>query len=367
MTCRVEIVGRSDRGLVREANEDAILAADLDAGTVLDLSQSAVLDGERGPLLVLCDGMGGNAGGATASALACHSIFEATHSCPATTDRAVLARNLRRAVRLANQDVAAAALANKELQGMGTTVSAAALVDNTAVLAQVGDSRVYVLRGQRLSQITRDQSVVAAMVQSGQLSEDRAAYSMQRGRILQAVGSSEDVEVSLSIAELRSGDRILMCSDGLHEYVAHDAMRVSCGLDSIEESVRKLLSLALAAGGADNISVLIAEVTGPPLGEPVTGEDEVRFTELDPSLEGESALSTTSYVGRRLAHKAGLRKDAWPRALPATSQHPAVPEGAALAGPAERALAKQGRVGPWAWALIAGALIVGIALVVGLW
>ncbi len=350
---------------MREVNEDAILVADLDARAVLEVSSGHVADGERGPLLVLCDGMGGSAAGDVASAMACQCICDVMLASPSTSDRAVLARNLRRAVRHANQVVAAAAAADKKLHGMGTTVSAAALVANTVVLAQVGDSRAYVLRGQRLSQITRDQSVVSALVQAGTLSEERAAYSMQRGRILQAVGADTDVEVSLSIAELRAGDRIVLCSDGLHEMVDHLAMTRACGIVPIDAATRALVDLANANGGMDNISVLLAEVTGPPLKDPVAGEDELRFTELDPAQEGESALSTTSMVGRRLAHKAGLRKDPWPRALPATAQHPIVPE-ETVEGPAQRALAKETHVGFLAWFALLGIAALGLAYALGL-
>ncbi len=342
-----------------------MLVANLDSSEVLSLAEPQIVEGERGPLLVLCDGMGGTAGGEVASGMACAEIHKATQGSPPTQDRAVLARNLRRAVRLANQAVVARAKADKSLRGMGTTVSCAALVSNTVVLAQVGDSRAYVLRGKTLSQITRDQSVVRALMQSGQLSKERAAYSMQRGQILQAVGASADVEVSLSIAELRNGDRIVLCSDGLHESVQHDAMAKACAMESMQDATASLIKLAHDEGGMDNISVLLAEVHGGDLRAPVLGEDEVRFTELDPNLEGESALSSTSMVGRRLAHRAGIRKGAAPARLPATAQHPAIPEDE-VAGPAQRALAAQGRVHFLGWFAIIGISLLGLAYALGL-
>lgn len=308
--------------------------------------------GQRGPLLVVCDGMGGEAGGEVASSLACSSIQQAMQACPPTRDRSVLARNLRAAVRQANQEVCAAAALDKKLRGMGTTVSAAAIVGNTAVVAQVGDSRVYILRGKSLTQITRDQSVVSALVQSGQLSEERAAHSMQRGRVLQALGASADVDVSLSVAELREADRLLLCSDGLHEFVAHAEIAEACAIAELEEAAAKLVSLANDAGGADNVSVLLAELRGGGLAKAMPGDDELRFTEFDPSLEGAMALSSTSIVGRRLAHQAGLRKDAWPLAIPATSQHPVV-HGDEAPGAAEKALAASSKIGIRGWAVIA--------------
>jgi protein phosphatase len=348
----VEIAGRSETGPVRESNEDRCLIIDLDESREIELGGVTLTKGTRGPLLVICDGMGGQAAGEVASALACATIHQALQACAETNTRAILARNLRNAVRQANHEIYTASNADKKLRGMGTTVSAAAIVDNTAVIAQVGDSRAYILRGQRLTQITRDQSVVAALVQSGQLSEERAPYSMQRGRVLQALGNDVDVDVSLSIAELRDGDRLLLTSDGLHEFVSHEAITEATAIEDIEEATEGLIELSFQAGGADNVSVILAEVRGGELSPPMDGDDELRFTELDPSLEGEGALSTTSMVARRLAHKAGLRKDGWPLRIPATSQHSVV-TGKENQGPAERVLHTGGRIPLVIWAFIA--------------
>ncbi len=348
----VEIAGRSETGTVRDNNEDRCLLVDLDEKRELPLGAATQTQGTRGPLLVICDGMGGQAAGEVASGLACTTIHEAVQACTATDNRAILARNLRNAVRQANHEIYSASLADKNLRGMGTTVSVVAIVGNTAVIAQVGDSRAYVLRGECLTQITRDQSVVAALVQTGKLSEERAQYSMQRGRVLQALGNDEDVDVSLSIAELRDGDRLLLSSDGLHEFVSHEAITKATGIENIETATDSLIELSLLAGGADNVSVILAEVRGGDLMEPMAGDDELRFTELDPSLEGELALSSTSMVARRLAHKAGLRKDGWPLRIPATSQHSVV-TGEEDKLPADGSFEAGGRMPIAAWAVIA--------------
>ncbi len=355
MALGLEIVGLSDRGLVREGNEDSILVADLDAGEVLSGEEAVAISGSRGALLVLCDGMGGSVGGEVASSMACQSIFRALSECPPADDRAVLARNLRRAVRLANLDIGGASSEDSTLHGMGTTVSAAALVGRTLVIAQVGDSRVYVQRGEVLRQVTRDQSVVSALVNSGQLSEERAPYSMQRGRILQAVGTMPDVDVSLSIAELCRGDRILLCSDGLHDSVEHGVLESSgAKADELEGLAAEYLELAHAGGGADNISLILANVLD---GPDADDESDLPYAELDPDLEGEAAVTTTSMVGRRLAHQAGLRKEPGPRRLPQTAQHPAISEDE-YPGPAERALAAGSSVSPWVLAGV-GCIVLG--------
>lgn len=352
----VEIAGRCELGLVRTRNEDTILVADLDAQRKLNLDVPQESRGERGPLLIVCDGMGGVAGDDVASQLASKVIYQAMRKAVRGDNRAVLARSLRRALRQANQEISAAGAADKRLRGMGTTVSAAAFVGNTAVLAQVGDSRAYVLRNDTLTQITRDQSVVSALVQAGKLSEEQAPYSMQRGRILQALGSDTDVEVSLSIAELRAGDRLLLCSDGLHGQVSDDEIRLALGAGSIDEAAASLVRLANAAGGDDNVSVIIARVSGQAFSE-ASPDDELRFTEIDHAETGLSALSSTSLVGRRLAHKAGIRDDPWPKTIPSTSQHPVVRQPLGLA---ERTLAESSRLSRRHYLAIACVVVAGL-------
>jgi protein phosphatase len=352
----VELFGLSEVGLVRESNEDSCLVVDLDSGEELGFEHPQRVCGSRGPLLIVCDGMGGSVAGEIASKVASQAIANRMRESAETSEREILARHLRAAVRQANQEVAAAAAADKSRKGMGTTASVAAIVGNTAVFAQVGDSRAYVLRDEKIAQITRDQSVVSALVHSGRLTKERAPYSMQRGRVLQALGTNEDVEVSLSIAELCEGDKILLCSDGLHEFVKDERIAEVCRESSIEEAVTTLIADANQAGGSDNITVLLAEVRGGGLEAPGQGENELGFTELDPSLEGTMALSTTSIVGRRLAHRAGISQRAFPLVVPATSQHPVVSE--ADIGPAEKTLTQRSKIGFAGWALIA---CVGVA------
>lgn len=321
----VRISAFSDPGQARGENQDSVLVVDLQSEDALDDSiGEGEICSERGPLLLVADGMGGSAGGREASRMACEIVLREMRQAPPTENRAILARTLRRALRVANQEIFEAAAQNKKLKGMGTTASVAALAQNTLVVAQIGDSRVYVLRGDSLTQVTRDQSVVSAMVSAGTLSEERAKYSMQKGRVLQALGAAADVEVSLSIAQLRKGDRILLCSDGLHGFVDDEAIAGACHEKLLSTATDSLRKLAYARGAPDNVSVIIAEVQGPTLKEPVAGVDQLHFMELDPSAkEGEAALTTTSLVQRRLAHKAGLRSDA-PKRLPNTAQHKAI-------------------------------------------
>src|SRR5262245_8795302 len=275
--------------------------------------------GDRGPLLVVCDGMGGVEGGEVASELAAETLWREMKATPATRDPEVFARLLRRAARVANHEVFAMAKRKPGLRGMGTTLSAAGVIGDRLIIATVGDSRAYVLREGSLVQVTRDQSLQSALLAAGHTPGEAASAG---GAILQALGVGDDVEPSLSIIEIRRGDRILMCSDGLHGLVGDPALAVLLSLPhTVEESVRLLVSAARAAGGTDNITAVVAQVGGERLVEPKDADDLPKFREFDPQREGDPALTSTSYVARRLAAKIGLPTSSIPPSIPVTGQH----------------------------------------------
>src|SRR6185436_17400320 len=172
----VIVAAASDVGQVRDHNEDQFLVGDLDGGQVVE---PAALEpwrhqGLRGPLLVVCDGMGGVEGGEIASELAAQVMWREMRATPATRDPEVFARLLRRAARVANHDVHAMSRREPGLRGMGTTLSAAGVVGDRLIIATVGDSRAYVLRAGILVQVTRDQSLQSALIAAGH-NEDEAA------------------------------------------------------------------------------------------------------------------------------------------------------------------------------------------------
>ncbi len=208
----IAVAAASDVGQVREHNEDSLLVGDLDAGELVELGDEPwKRAADRGPLLVVCDGMGGVEGGEVASQLAAEVLWREMKATPATRDAEVFARLLRRATRVANHDVHAMAKREPGLRGMGTTVSAAGIVGDRLVIATVGDSRAYVLRDGALVQVTRDQSLAFALLAAG---HDPNEAANAGSAILQALGVGDAVEPSLSIIELRRGDRVLLCSDG---------------------------------------------------------------------------------------------------------------------------------------------------------
>jgi len=367
------IAGGSDVGQVREHNEDYLMCGDLDAGKLVELERLAGApwqsQARRGALLVVCDGMGGVEGGEVASELAAQVIWREMQDTPATRDPEVFARLLRRAVRVANHDVHAMARREPGLRGMGTTVSAAGMINDRLIIATVGDSRAYILRSGALVQVTQDQSLHSALIAAGHTEGEAASAG---GAILQALGVGDDVEPSLSIIELRRGDRILMCSDGLHGLVGEPALALLMSEPhNVSEAVKLLISAARAAGGSDNITAIVCRVDGERLIEPKSDDDLPKFREFDPQREGDPALTSTSYVARRLAARIGIPTASIPPSIPVTGQHavlrssighrvPATSTPVDLEGPARRRLATNRRLW-WVWYLVIGAVACVIA------
>jgi protein phosphatase len=352
----IAVAGASDVGAVRDHNEDSYVVGDLDAGTEVDVADTWRAAAERGVLMVVCDGMGGVEGGEVASELAAKAIWREMKATPATTDPEVFARLLRRATRVANNEVFAMSRREIGLRGMGTTVSAAGVVGDRLVIATVGDSRAYVLRAGAIVQVTHDQSLSSALLAAG---HDQQIAEQAGSAILQALGVGPDVDPSLSIIELRRGDRVLLCSDGLHGLVGDPALAVLMSEPhTVAQAVMLLITAARAAGGPDNITAIVAHVAGERLAPPASDDDLPSFREFDPQKEGAPALTGESYVARRLAARIGLPSETIPPSIPVTGQHAILrsrigirlPQTALpiedAEGPARRVLA-QGRLAWW--------------------
>ncbi|HVV84067.1 MAG TPA: protein phosphatase 2C domain-containing protein, partial [Kofleriaceae bacterium] len=317
---RIRGFGRSDIGRVRERNEDAFALGDLDHGTLWPGDDEIVSEGARGIFAVVCDGMGGAAGGDVASELAVETTWRELKQGQATDDPEIAARILRRAVRLANQRVHGESRREPGLRGMGTTLSGCFVAGDCLVSAQIGDSRVYVLRRGNLVQVTRDQTVGQALRVAGRITEEEANYLAGGGTILQALGVAPDVEPSLSLCSLRRGDRVLLCSDGLTNQLGESTIATILGdRRGLDQLTQALIDGACAVGGYDNITAVVLDVEGDALPPPVDDPaDRPRFVEFDPREEGPRALTSTSNVARRLAARAGLGPDPGPPIVPAT-------------------------------------------------
>lgn len=233
----------SDKGLVREINEDSV----------------AVL--EAYGLAILADGMGGYNAGEVASQLAVEAITAALLPLYADDDTAPSAQTLRSAVETANAAILSSMLDEPAYEGMATTVVMALFYENRVHYGHVGDSRLYRLRNGQLEQLTRDHSMIQALVDEGMFSSLQEALDAGvKGNVLtRGLGIQEVIEVDVGIAEVVPGDLFLLCSDGLSNMVSHrDMQNILIGVDgNMEDAAEHLLAKALDNGGLDNVSLVL--------------------------------------------------------------------------------------------------------------
>ena len=241
----MNVIGQTHIGLVRENNQDA-----LEYGTLGTTAQYAVV----------CDGMGGANGGNIASKIAVEVIgsrirdgFNENMNCGS------IERLLDSAMATANIGVYDRAQQQEELIGMGTTVVTAITRGNTAYISHVGDSRLYLFRGGQLSVITRDHSVVQGLIESGQITEEEARSHPRKNYITRALGVVAEESGEYDELELESGDRLLLCTDGLTNEVRPEVM-AELLQDSAEVAIESLMRAALDNGGSDNITIVLMDV-----------------------------------------------------------------------------------------------------------
>ena len=276
---RLRLFGRTDVGQVREHNEDNFIVADLTRRSrgLMEADRSQLV-GPRGTLLGVCDGMGGAAAGEVASQLAVDVIYEKMLEGDTPSHRDDLARRLVSSIESAGYRIFTEAKADRTRRGMGTTSTVAALLDDYLFLGQVGDSRGYILREGKLVQVTRDQSLVTQLIENGQLTPEEAENFEHNNIILQALGTSDTVQVDLTFVELREGDTLLLCSDGLSGMIRAEEMRqVLVNVPEPIEACKLLTEKANQAGGHDNITCIVAKFEGPSLKKPGPNDPELRY------------------------------------------------------------------------------------------
>lgn len=318
---RVRLFGRTDVGRIREHNEDNFLIADLTQGQrgLMENLRTHVV-GASGTLFAVCDGMGGAAAGEVASKLAVDIIYEQMQSGGAPRHREEIARRLVRAVEVAGMRIFAEAKLDRNRRGMGTTATAAALVDEYLFLAQVGDSRAYVLRGDRLELVTRDQSLVNQLIEAGQLTEEEAENFEHSNIILQALGTADTVQVDLTVVKLRHGDTLMMCSDGLSGMVRQEELRQALLAHPEPIDVCKVLTdKANEAGGHDNITVIVAKFEGLPV--PTAEDDPAKYRKYVFTTE-ESTAEQAAAEAAAIAARSAATTAPTPLGVPAVSAEP---------------------------------------------
>jgi serine/threonine protein phosphatase PrpC len=286
----LSVFGCSDVGKWRDTNEDAFVIADLKGAPPLyATAQPIALEvGSVGILLAVSDGMGGEQAGEVASALTLESLHSELPVAQGGSVEEVLMASVERANRRVWDEAV-----DTNRRGMGATLTAVLVHGGRAYVAEVGDSRAYVLRGSRLCQITHDQSYAQVLFDAGTLTREELETFTHKNVIMQAMGSRDDVVVALNRFTLRRGDRLLLCSDGLTGKVNDEEIRsVLLSTPALDAACTKLVELANARGGEDNITVVLAEMSGEGLPE-LSGEERISLETVQeftpPLLRPESA------------------------------------------------------------------------------
>jgi serine/threonine protein phosphatase PrpC len=285
MAIHLHVAACTDIGQVRKKNEDAFLAADF---TRRESSSGAAYRtrcsvGARGVLLAVSDGMGGAACGEVASALVLSSLAQSlAEQDPGPAPSQAVARAVEDAHRAVWDQ------AGRQGIEMGATLTAAYVLDDTAYIAEVGDSRAYLLRAGRFTQLTKDQSYVQMLVDMGKVPAEEAMTLPLRNVILQAMGIQPHVKAALGRLELRSRDCLLLCSDGLTTKLADETIRDTIlGSPHLEAAASRLVAMANERGGEDNVTVVLAGVGGS-LPAPRPSEPPERTYAILESFEAEA-------------------------------------------------------------------------------
>lgn len=247
----LDIVRLTDVGLLRDHNEDAI-ASDVTAGFV-----------------ILADGMGGYKAGEVASEMAVLSIaaelkeamlaFQPNQQ-PDALSRQPEAQLIIDAVENANAAIYQASQSHPQCAGMGTTLVVGLFTNNKLLVGHIGDSRMYRLRNQMLTQITEDHSLLQEQIRAGLITPEQARFSVNRNLVTRALGIDEEVELELNQHDVEVGDVYLLCSDGLSDLIDDDIIQATLNAFDLADAAEALVDLANDNGGKDNISVILAKV-----------------------------------------------------------------------------------------------------------
>jgi len=254
---------RTDRGNLRENNEDRGLFVDLGSDVTFEPPASATLAPEAGALIgLVCDGMGGEAGGEIASRLAVETIVPFLRAARlAGRSELYVARALAASLQAASDRIRQEGRQNPDLARMGTTATLAAVVDRSLVIAQIGDSRAYLFRAGGIAQLTRDQTMAELLRRSPNVPSDQASELAGSNVLLQALGSATRLDVALTQTPIQPGDTILLCSDGLTGVVDDDLIAMTLATnDDPDDACATLIDHALEAGAPDNVTCLVFRV-----------------------------------------------------------------------------------------------------------
>ena len=271
---KISVYAMTNVGMVRTGNEDNFFVLNLSTaetwkpeshGENAPESLTSFNQSHYGSLIAVTDGMGGTLAGEVASRLAVECVRDRMLELQASPaySKFPFHERLRLSIELANLYIHQMSAKRAEYTGMGATFTAVGMHGLTAYFGQVGDSRAYLIRGGRIQQITRDQSLVGQLVEAGHLTEEEAERHSYRNVILQALGASPNINVVVDRLGMRDLDTFCLCSDGLSNKVRPDEMKAAIDQSgSLKEACDLLIDMANERGGEDNITALIAQVSG---------------------------------------------------------------------------------------------------------
>lgn len=285
---QVSVFGTSDVGRVRKNNEDNFVVCNLTTGEVgmTPPIRSHQL-GTRGSLFMVADGMGGEASGEVASQICTATVPKRLYDnlkTLGTVSETNFVLLIREAIEFANQIIYQKAQSSPAYRGMGTTTTAATLFGPYLFVAQVGDSRAYLIRNKQITQLTRDQTFLNYLKDIGAELPVDPEKDSRKSILTQAVGTSETLDVKVTYTKIRQGDSILLCSDGMYNMVPLPEILESVNSQApLPEKCKSLIDKAIAHGGTDNITVIMSEFTGPglPPADPAAAVEFKEFNEED--------------------------------------------------------------------------------------
>ncbi|MCO6512299.1 MAG: serine/threonine-protein phosphatase [Aridibacter famidurans] len=306
----VEVHATSHVGRIRKGNEDNYLVLRLsdakkwtsrqDAGDAVIESQEFEVD-EEGIILAVSDGMGGALAGEVASKMAVETVGETMTE--ADPDKTVspndfgdtLVGRLYDSIVYANHKIHQKGR-EPEFQGMGATFTGVGITNGAVDLVQIGDSRTYLIRNEKIYQVTKDQSLVQQLIDSGQISPEEAETHALKNVILQALGAQNEIYPVAARLTPQRDDILIICSDGLSNKIDGVDMQkiVFEHLDDLQQAAGKLIEVANERGGEDNITLIIARLTGSSLEEPT--EDEIRLEAISPESIHDTAEQDTAEI-----------------------------------------------------------------------
>ena len=250
--------GKSDIGLIRKVNEDDFLCLRLNDLLKLENMEADLY------LCIVADGMGGRNAGEVASSMAVHEVVEFIKEkhinvlLEKDISEEKIFDLIREAIYYSNDSIYKKSLLNSEFVGMGTTLSMILIKDNTIFYGHVGDSRIYIIRKNKIAKLTEDHSLVAELVKQGTIKPEEAVRHTQKNIITRALGTEYSIEADLGKHEMMDEDYILLCSDGLSNLISDsEIMEIVLSAKDVDQACDNLINKAKENGGFDNITVVV--------------------------------------------------------------------------------------------------------------